>query len=94
VASANCVPTIGSVLSEMGILDSFDIVMGRESAEENKPEPNQLIAIMDGLEIPKDEVLFIGNMVYDMQAAQAAGVSYFDITGHGSKVEELREMLL
>jgi HAD superfamily hydrolase (TIGR01549 family) len=94
VASANCVPTIGSVLSEMGILDSFDLVMGRESAEKNKPNPHQLIAIMEGLDIPKEEVLYIGNMVYDKEAAQAAGVSFFDITGHGPKVEGLRGMLL
>lgn len=94
VASANCVPTIEAVLSRLDLRDVFELVYGRESVENNKPAPDQLLQIMEKLGVDKEDVLFVGDLKYDELAADSAGVAFFNISGHGPKVEELRKMLL
>ena len=94
IASANCVPTIEKVLSDAGVKDMFDVILGRESVKKNKPSPDQLLAIMEKFKIPKEDVIFIGDSIYDELAAKAADVRFFNINGHGEKIQKLRDILL
>ena len=94
VASANCVPTIERVLSDLGVREMFDVILGRESVKKNKPSPDQILAIMDKFKAPKEETIMIGDSIYDRLAAKAASVHFFDIKGHGEKIWRLRKILL
>ncbi|MBD3210485.1 HAD hydrolase-like protein [Candidatus Micrarchaeota archaeon] len=94
VASANCQSTVEEVLQAAGLLDSFDAALGREKAGRNKPSPSQLNNILGELNAAKESTLMVGDSRYDEGAAEAAGVKFFNISGHGNRVEELRQMLL
>jgi len=94
VASGNCVPTIETILSRLDLIDAFELIYGRESVENNKPAPDQLLRIMEKLGAEKKDAIFVGDSIYDELAAKSAGIAFFNISGHGQKIEQLRKMLL
>ncbi|MFN7991908.1 MAG: HAD family hydrolase [Candidatus Micrarchaeia archaeon] len=85
IASGNHTDTLKAVLARLGITDSFDIVCGRDAVDNNKPEPDQLLLIMERLGAGKGSTLFVGDSPNDELAARAAGIAFFR-TGrdHGS----------
>ncbi len=77
IASGNHTDSIKTILAQLGLLDQFDFVCGRDSVPRNKPSPDQLELILRKLGAPRDEVLFVGDSVNDEDAAAAAGLTFF-----------------
>jgi phosphoglycolate phosphatase len=63
------------LLSSLGIVQFFDVVIGPEDAPHPKPAPDMLIAAVRRLELAASQVLYIGDMTVDIQTARAAGVA-------------------
>ena len=93
IASGNHTKTINEILTQIDLLENFDVVCGRDKVQQNKPAPDQLLFILDQLKIPKDRTLFTGDSINDEGAAQAAGIRYVKAEPEKT-VELLRALLL
>lgn len=54
----------------------FEIIVGAEDLTNPKPDPEGLNLILEKLNLPKEELLFVGDSEYDYLAAQAAGIDH------------------
>jgi phosphoglycolate phosphatase len=54
---------------------TVDLVLGPEDVARPKPAPDMLLAALQRLALPADEVLYVGDMVVDIQTARDAGVA-------------------
>jgi phosphoglycolate phosphatase len=60
------------LLAHLGL--SVDLVLGPEDVARPKPAPDMLLAALQRLALPADEVRYVGDMVVDIQTARDAGV--------------------
>ncbi|NJF24797.1 HAD hydrolase-like protein [Thermococcus sp. Bubb.Bath] len=73
-------------LEKNGIMDYFDSIVAREDVppEDLKPEPGQIMRVLQDLGIPPEKALVVGDHGYDIIAAGKAGVLSVMITSHES----------
>lgn len=62
------------LLRHLGIEACFDVVLGPEDVPHPKPAPDMLLAALKRLGLPREQVLYIGDMTVDIQTARSAGV--------------------
>ncbi len=74
--ATNRTDTMEKILHDFEIEAYFDIVMTAAKVKNPKPDPEQLIVIMEKLKLSPDEVLFIGDSEYDGKAAAGAKVKF------------------
>ncbi|MFH0884754.1 MAG: HAD-IA family hydrolase [Candidatus Micrarchaeota archaeon] len=77
IASGNHTDSIKRILSDLGILDSFDVICGRDAVARSKPAPDQLLLIMEKTGVKMGEVIFVGDSMHDRLSAKAAGIYLF-----------------
>lgn len=78
------------VFVPFGLTPLFDTIICLEDAARPKPSPDPLLAYIDRTGAAKEDVLFIGDSVYDSRAAQAAGVDFgLALWGSGARNEGL-----
>jgi phosphoglycolate phosphatase len=63
------------LLAYLGVAAWLDVVLGPEDVARPKPAPDMLLAAIDRLHLKPGEVLYVGDMSVDVQAARAAGVA-------------------
>ena len=68
----------------------LDVVLGPEDVPRPKPAPDMLRLALARLKLPAEEVLYIGDMVVDIQTARAAGVSVWVVPTGSDEVETLK----
>ncbi len=94
IASGNHTDSITMILDQLGQGRTFDIVCGRDVVSNNKPDPDQLLLIMEQLGARKEGTIFIGDSPNDELAAKSAGVGFFRVTSdHDADARRLRELL-
>jgi phosphoglycolate phosphatase len=93
IASGNHTETINKILTQLDLLENFDVICGRDKVQQNKPAPDQLLFILERLKIPRERTLFTGDSINDEGAAQAAGIRYVQAEPEKT-VELLRALLL
>jgi phosphoglycolate phosphatase len=77
------------LLSAIGLLGTFDVVIGGDSTVRRKPYPDPILAALRDLNINAAEAIMIGDNYHDVQAAKAAGVRAFAVTyGYSHKPHE------
>ncbi|WP_024335538.1 HAD family hydrolase [Desulfotignum balticum] len=74
--ATNRTDTMEQVLIHYGLKDQFDMVVTAADVKNPKPHPEALIKIMDRFSLNPDQILFIGDSMYDQQAAKAAGTVF------------------
>ena len=74
--ATNRTDTMEQVLIHYGLTDQFDMVVTAADVKNPKPHPEPLIKIMDRFSLSPDQILFIGDSMYDQQAARAAGTVF------------------
>ncbi len=62
-------------LAQVGLLDLVDTIVGADSTERHKPDPEPVRVALDRLGATPDRALFVGDSVHDMHAGNAAGVT-------------------
>lgn len=75
--------TESSARAQMETLDlgpSFSFIAGYDSGFGAKPQPGQVMAFADHLNLPCDEIAVVGDSLHDMQAARAAGALAIAVT--------------
>jgi len=61
-------------VGKFGLDEYFDYIFTRDTVPSMKPSPDGLILILDTMGVERSEALFVGDSVYDIRAARAAGV--------------------
>jgi phosphoglycolate phosphatase len=62
------------ILSGLGILNHFEVIIARESVAQGKPHPAPLLAAIQALNGQSSRAAMVGDTLADMQCAHAAGV--------------------
>jgi phosphoglycolate phosphatase len=83
-------PASEYLLSAGGILNDFDIVMTRDEAPTMKPRPEGILAAVSRLSLLREESLYVGDSLYDVRAARAAGVRIASVPSGSYSAERLR----
>lgn len=74
------------LLRHLAIEDLFDAVIGPEDVPRPKPAPDMLHLAMKQLNVPRDRVLYVGDMTVDIETARGAGVTVWIVpTGSDSR---------
>src|SRR5690606_14155979 len=63
-------------ITPSGLLPLFETTICYEDTDEHKPHPEPLLLFLKRSGLAAGDVLFIGDTVYDMQCAEAAGVDF------------------
>ncbi|MBW2654476.1 MAG: HAD-IA family hydrolase [Deltaproteobacteria bacterium] len=74
--ATNRTNTMEKVLQDFHLEDYFEVVMTSAKVKKPKPDPEQLLLIMERFDLQPDEILFIGDSDYDRQAAVRAKVRF------------------
>jgi HAD superfamily hydrolase (TIGR01509 family) len=62
------------LLEHLEVAAYFDVVLGPEDVPRPKPAPDMLLCAVERLGLRAADVLYVGDMVVDVQTARAAGV--------------------
>lgn len=81
--ATNRTNTMEKVLEDFHLKNEFEIVVTAATVKHPKPDPEQLLLIMDKCRLTPREILFIGDSEYDRQAADAAGVWFAAFKNQG-----------
>ncbi|WP_159566998.1 phosphoglycolate phosphatase [Budvicia diplopodorum] len=66
-------PFVGPLLSSLGIIDYFSVIIGGDDVAERKPHPAPIYLVLGRLGLRANELIFVGDSRNDIQAGQAAG---------------------
>jgi phosphoglycolate phosphatase len=77
------------ILERLGLLPEIGCVMGPDVVDSHKPEPTMIHRCLESLEVGRDEAVYVGDMVLDVESAARAGVAVLLVPGGSSTAEEL-----
>jgi 2-phosphoglycolate phosphatase len=67
------------LLQHLEVADYFDVILGPEDVPHPKPAPDMLLRALERLGLPAAQVLYVGDMVVDIETARAAGVPVWSV---------------
>lgn len=76
ICSLNCEAACRSALTAHGISKEVDVVIGRGSVAERKPNPEPLLTAIERLEAVPERTLFVGDSDSDAETAHRAGTAF------------------
>ena len=76
IVSSNFHNNILEVLKPYGLQERFKIIIGRDDVVEMKPNPEGLNQVLVAYNLEPSQVLFIGDLPSDEEAAQRADISF------------------
>lgn len=71
--------------------DVIDALTNSDDVESSKPEPDIVQAALDKADLSADRALFVGDTVWDVEAARRAGLDCVAVLSGGISEHELRE---
>lgn len=80
------------ILKHSGIEQFVSYCVGRCCVEKSKPYPDGLLKVLSGSKNHGDEVFMIGDHVYDMQGARAAGVKGLSVNWNNRFNENIESL--
>jgi len=94
IAIASNRPTLftGIILKHLKIKKYFDYVLCADKLPQGKPHPEILLRIIKKLSISPGEVVYVGDMVVDIQAARNAGIKAVAVLGGSSSLAEIKKV--
>lgn len=78
------------ILKGLGIEDCFSIILGGDSVQNRKPDPEALRIAMDFCQILPSETAMVGDSIVDILAGKSAGVTTCGILGGFRPSDELK----
>lgn len=82
------------ILKDMDLLKFFDYIVGADKVKNGKPEPDLILKALEDMKLKKDEVIFVGDTVWDRIAAKKARVKFIGIRTSGDeRIETLAELI-
>jgi pyrophosphatase PpaX len=74
IVSAKRRRTVELAFAQVPLGELFDVVVGGDETERQKPAPDPLLLALERLEADPAEAAYVGDSPYDMQAARAGGL--------------------
>jgi len=66
-------------LETLGIREKFKVIICREDVKNPKPNPEGILKILEKTGISKENAVFIGDSIFDEQAAKRAGIKFLNV---------------
>lgn len=79
------------LLEHMGMMDYFDVLIGREDVENPKPHPEPILKALSKLDSNKIKYWMVGDTPMDLLAAKAANIDSVAVTCGYADETSLRE---
>jgi len=81
IFSDNMLSTILKILNELGIKDKFEIIVGKDSVKNFKPNEEGIIKILNYFNVKdhKKEVIYVGDSKKDEIVARKVNIKFFNI---------------
>ena len=78
------------VLKHVDLYQYFDLILGGDSIKNGKPAPDIIFEALNHLNLKIEDVLFVGDTIWDKRAAEAAKVKFigYDIDAE-TKINDL-----
>jgi phosphoglycolate phosphatase-like HAD superfamily hydrolase len=76
VCSLNCEAACRIALEMQGLDGYVDTVVGRDTVETHKPDPEPLLSTIRSISVSPADTLFVGDSERDARTAQRAGVDF------------------
>jgi pyrophosphatase PpaX len=83
IVSAKRRRTVELAFANVAVGHLFDVVVGGDEHENQKPEPDLLLLALGRLDAKPQEAAYVGDSPFDMQAARAAGMYAVGVTWGG-----------
>jgi pyrophosphatase PpaX len=83
IVSAKRRRTVELAFANVAVGHLFDVVVGGDEHEKQKPEPDLLLLALDRLGADPAGAAYVGDSPFDMQAARAAGMHAVGVTWGG-----------
>lgn len=77
------------LLKHFGVMDAFEVLVGREDVEHPKPHPEPIHKAMSIMNCNSDECWMIGDTRLDIASAHSAGIKSVAVTSGYDKYEQL-----
>ena len=77
--------------AKLGIDDVVHAVVNSGDVERSKPAPDIVLAALEAAGVTADRAVMVGDTVYDVRAAKAAGVACISVLAGGIGESELRQ---
>lgn len=84
---------VNGILSRFNLTGFFEIVLTRQDISRLKPHPESLNLALQALSLPPDQVLFVGDSINDILAADKAGMTACFLSCGESRVTGLSAAL-
>jgi HAD superfamily hydrolase (TIGR01509 family) len=91
LASSAAAPELKAMLAALDADDLIDTATGADDAESSKPAPDIVQVALKRSGLPADGVVFVGDSVWDVYAANALKIPTIGLTCGGSSAAELLE---
>jgi pyrophosphatase PpaX len=89
VVTAKIAQTADLGLRATGLHPRISVLAGAETTDRHKPEPDPLLHACRTLDVEPGECVYVGDSVYDLQAARAAGMAAIGVTWGAGRREDL-----
>jgi HAD superfamily hydrolase (TIGR01509 family) len=91
LASSASAEELAALTSALDADDAITEATSAADAESGKPAPDILQAALDASGLAADRVVFVGDAVWDGEAARRAGVTFVGLTCGGTPAPDLRD---
>jgi HAD superfamily hydrolase (TIGR01549 family) len=82
------------LLKDIGIFDLFDYIIGADQVKNGKPEPDIILKTLKDMKLKKEEVVYVGDTIWDKIASEKADVKFIGVRIEGDeRIEKLYELL-
>ena len=91
VATSRGLDSLKDLLTDMGIIQYFDYLLGADSVTKHKPDPESVLQTLRTMHIDAAQTLVVGDMPVDILMGSRAGSRTCAVTYGNAPREELQE---
>ena len=91
-ATSKSRPSAEMLVRDLGVLDYFAVRIGPEDVCRPKPHPECVLQALEAFAAAPGEMVFVGDMHFDVEAARAAGVRCVCVTTGYERRDELEAL--
>ncbi len=91
LASSASTDELAALRNALDADDVIDVATSSSDAESGKPDPDILTAALDQSGLDAKSAVFVGDAVWDAEAAAKSGITFVGLASGGTPAQELRE---
>lgn len=92
IVTSKRLSSVMSGLNFLGLENAFEIIITPADTQEHKPHPAPVLAACEKMKIIPNNVLMVGDSVFDLMAGKSAGCAVCAVTYSTTALEELKNL--